>query len=221
MRIILFGAPGAGKGTQAKRLEQSLGIPQLSTGDMLRAHVKAGSALGQQVDAIMKAGHLVSDDIVIDMIAHRIDEPDCRTGFLLDGFPRTVPQGEALDAMLQRKGLAIDLVVGINCPDAIIRDRVIHRRSCPSCGAIYHLQSMPPKVATVCDRCHHKGLDHRSDDTVEKVNARLDKFHRETAPLRELYGPRGVLHEVDGTQSPDIVTAAVSKLIAVVQQRRS
>jgi adenylate kinase len=213
MRVILFGAPGAGKGTQAKRLEQALGVPQLSTGDMLRAQVKARSPLGLQVDAIMKAGHLVSDDIVIQMIEERIAASDCKPGFLLDGFPRTVPQGHALDAMLQKNGLAIDLVVGINCPDDVIRERVVFRRSCVQCGAIYHLKSMPPKVADVCDRCGHAGLEHRNDDREDKVNARLEKFHRETAPLRTLYAPRGLLHEVDGTRNPDAVFADVMKLV--------
>ncbi|OGQ11595.1 MAG: adenylate kinase, partial [Deltaproteobacteria bacterium RBG_16_71_12] len=205
MRIILFGAPGAGKGTQAKRLEEALGVPQLSTGDMLRAHVRNGTDLGREVDAIMRAGQLVSDDIVIRMIAERIAEPDCAHGFLLDGFPRTVPQGEALDRMLRERGLAIDAVVGLDVPDEVVRDRIVLRRSCPKCGAVYHLTKLPPKVADTCDRCGTKGLEQRSDDTLEKVNARLEKFHKETAPLVQLYGPRGLVKTVDGMAPPEEV----------------
>jgi adenylate kinase len=213
MRIILFGAPGAGKGTQAKRLVQALGIPQLSTGDMLRAHIKDGTALGQKVESIMKAGQLVGDDIVIDMVAERVLRPDCQQGFILDGFPRTLPQGEALDAMLEKKGLKIDRVIGIEVPDSVIVERIALRRSCPNCGNIHHLKSMPPRVADTCDSCGHVGLVHRPDDNEAAVQARLDKFHKETAPLRTLYGPRGLLVSVDGTQSPDAVFAAIREVL--------
>lgn len=215
MRIILFGAPGAGKGTQAKRLEEALGIPQLSTGDMLRAHVRNGTDLGREVDAIMKAGHLVSDDIVIRMIAERITAPDCAKGFLLDGFPRTVPQGEALDRMLAARGLGIDAVVGLDVPDEVVRDRIVQRRSCPKCGAVYHLSKLPPKVPDTCDRCGTKGLEQRSDDTLEKVNARLEKFHKETAPLVQLYGPRGLVKSVDGMSPPDEVFESTMRVIGM------
>jgi adenylate kinase len=219
MRIILFGPPGAGKGTQAKRLVELYGIPQLSTGDMLREHVKNGTALGQQVDAVMKAGGLVGDAIVIEMIAERTLRPDCHKGFLLDGFPRTTAQGEALNAMLRDRGEAIDVVVGIDCPDSVVRDRAVYRRSCSACGAIYHLQSMPPKTADTCDRCGHVGLTHRPDDTVEAVNKRLAKFHAETAPVRSLYG--GILQTVDGTAAPDIVTTAICAILDPLVRARS
>ncbi|MBI1947818.1 MAG: adenylate kinase [Deltaproteobacteria bacterium] len=215
MRIILFGAPGAGKGTQAKRLEEALGIPQLSTGDMLRAHVRNGTDLGREVDAIMKAGHLVSDDIVIRMISDRITAPDCAKGFLLDGFPRTVPQGEALDRMLAARGLAIDAVVGLDVPDEVVRDRIVQRRSCPKCGAVYHLSKLPPKVPDTCDRCGTKGLEQRTDDTLEKVNARLEKFHKDTAPLVQLYGPRGLVKSVDGMSPPDEVFESTLRVIGI------
>ncbi len=211
MRAILFGPPGAGKGTQAKRLVDLYGIPQLSTGDMLREHVKNQSPLGLKVDAVMKSGGLVSDDIVIQMIEERTQRTDCKNGFLLDGFPRTITQGQALNAMLAAKGQQIDVVVGIDCPDDVVRDRAVFRRSCPQCGAIYHLQSLPPQVSDTCDRCGKIGLIHRPDDTLEAVNKRLNKFHGETAPLTSLYG--AILKRVDGTKSPDDVTASIRSIL--------
>ena len=210
LRIILFGAPGAGKGTQAKRLEEKLHVPQLSTGDMLRAEVRAGTPLGKQVDTIMnQEGGLVSDDIVIRMIEGRIQKPDCKDGFMLDGFPRTVPQGEALDKMLAVRDQKIDVVIGIDVPDNVIMKRVVLRRSCPVDGTVYHLESAPPKKAPgKCDVCG-AALVQRPDDNEPAVTRRLEKFHRETAPLKTLYGPRGILKSVDGTRSPDDVFAAI------------
>ncbi len=212
MRMILFGPPGAGKGTQAKRLEEKLKIPQLSTGDMLRAERAAGSELGRRAAEIMDKGGLVSDDIVIGMIASRIEKPDSKDGFMLDGFPRTIPQGEALDKMLEAKGQKIDVVVGIDVPDDVIVGRVAGRRSCPADGSVYHVSTKPPKVAGKCDACG-SDLVQRGDDNETAVRERLAKFHRDTAPLKELYGPRGILKHVDGTRSPDEVFAAVLRVL--------
>lgn len=213
MRVILFGPPGAGKGTQAKRLESELKIPQLSTGDMLRAEKTAGTELGKQAAAIMDKGGLVSDDIVIGMIESRIEKPDCASGFILDGFPRTIPQGNALDRMLANKGLKIDAVVGIDVPDEVLVDRVVQRRSCPKDGSVYHLVSKPPKQAGKCDVCG-ADLVHRADDNETAVRQRQDKFHRETAPLREIYGPRGLLKTVDGTRAIDDVFQAILAILS-------
>jgi adenylate kinase len=209
MRLILFGPPGAGKGTQAKRLEEKLGVPQLSTGDMLRAEKAAGTELGKAAAKIMDAGGLVSDDIVIGMIASRIEKPDCKNGFILDGFPRTIPQGEALNKMLAAKGLKIDAVIGIDVPDAEIEARIVNRRVCPD-GHPYHLITKPPKVAGKCD-VDGKDLVQRADDNAESVRARQTKFHRETAPLTTLYA--SILKTVDGTRSMDEVFASITKVL--------
>lgn len=208
MRMILVGPPGAGKGTQAAKLVSSFQIPHISSGDMLRAAVKEGTALGRQADGFMKAGQLVPDDVVIGMILERIAKPDCAKGFMLDGFPRTRPQAEALDAAMSRAGVGLDAVVLIEVPDQLIVDRVTGRRSDPETGAIYHLQFSPPP-AEIAGR-----LIHRKDDTVEAVTARLAKYHSETAPIIPFYESKGILRRVDGVGSPDEVTARVSLVFA-------
>lgn len=216
MRIILFGPPGAGKGTQAVRLRERFQIAHLSTGDLLRAEVAAGTALGKEAGALMAKGSLVPDEMVVGIIEHRIKKDDCKNGFLLDGFPRTIPQAEALDRMLEGHSLSLDHVVSIEVPDEALLERITGRRSCPSCGAVYHIKFMPPKVDDTCDECSHKGLHQRDDDKAETVRARLEKFHRETAPLKEFYAndePESLVRPVDGTGKPDAVYARIIEAI--------
>jgi adenylate kinase len=208
MRLILFGPPGAGKGTQAKRLEDALGTPQLSTGDMLRAAKREGTELGKKAGEFMDAGKLVPDEVVVGLIQERIKKPDCEKGFLLDGFPRTIPQAEALATMLDAAGQAVDHVVSIEVPDENIVRRLTARRSCPECGAVYHLEHMPPKTEGKCDE---EGADlvQRDDDREETIKQRLSAFHDQTAPLKAFYEERGLLRTVDGTISPDDVFTAI------------
>jgi adenylate kinase len=208
MRMILVGPPGAGKGTQAAKLVDTFRIPHISSGDMLRAAVKDGTALGVKADGFMKSGQLVPDDVVIGMILERIQRPDCKAGFMLDGFPRTRPQAEALDKALAGAGVDLDAVVLIEVPDQLIRDRVTGRRSDPETGAIYHLQFNPPPP-DVAGR-----VVHRKDDTLEAVNTRLSKYHSETAPIIPYYTDKGILRRVDGIGEPSAVT---ERIIAVLK----
>ena len=207
VRLILFGPPGAGKGTQAKRLEAKLKTPQLSTGDMLRAACRDETALGVEAARYMNNGQLVPDDIVIGLIEERIQQEDCKDGFMLDGFPRTLPQAHALGEMLDKQGLNLDHVLSLEVPDDDIVGRITQRRSCPNCGAVYHLRAMKPKVDNVCDSCGHEGLVQREDDNEEAVRIRLGQFHEQTSPLKKLYGEQHLLRTVDGTQDPDDVFA--------------
>jgi adenylate kinase len=198
MNLILLGPPGAGKGTQADLLKKHYGLVQLSTGDMLRAAVASGSDIGRRVKSIMEAGQLVPDDIMIEMIAQRIDEPDCAKGFILDGFPRTTRQAEALDAMLARKGTKLDRVIELKVDDAALVARIGGRFSCAKCGAGYHDTFKPPKRLGVCDVCGSTEFIRRKDDRPETVAARLKAYHTQTAPLSAYYGARGLLAKVDG-----------------------
>ncbi len=201
MRMILVGPPGAGKGTQAGRLTEAFGIPHISSGDMLRSAVKAGTELGTQADGYMKRGELVPDELVIAMVIERIGQPDCGKGFMLDGFPRTRPQAEALDQAMSEAGVALSAVVLIEVPDELIVQRITGRRSDPETGAIYHLEFHPPP-AEIADR-----LVQRKDDTEAACTARLAKYHSETAPIVPFYEQKGILHRVDGVGKPDEVTA--------------
>jgi len=201
--MILVGPPGAGKGTQAARLVDTYRIKHISSGDMLRAAVRERTALGQQAEGFMKAGQLVPDDVVIGMVLERIAKPDCAAGFMLDGFPRTRPQAEALDKAMTKAGVSLDAVLLIEVPDPLLEERAIHRRTDPVTGTIYHLKYNPPP-ADVAGR-----LQHRADDTVEAVEKRIAKYHSETAPIVPFYMEKGILKKVDGVGEPDVITQRI------------
>ena len=200
MRLILLGAPGAGKGTVAKQLTAIDGSVQISTGDILRAAVKAGTELGRRAEAAMKAGELVSDDLIMGIMEARLREPDCQSGFLLDGFPRTLPQAEALKELLARLGVQLDAAVNLNVPREVILDRLTTRRTCVDCGAIYNIKSKPPKVEGICDQCGGKVVQ-RDDETEEAISKRLDVYHEKTAPLVDFYRAEGLLLDVQATSA--------------------
>jgi len=213
MKLILLGPPGAGKGTQAKRLEDARGLKQVSTGDMLRAAVQAGTPLGLEADRIMKAGKLVPDAIMIDMIAERIEQPDCARGVILDGFPRTVRQAEALDAMLAKHGHGLDAVIEMVVDDAVLVDRIAGRYSCAKCGAVYHDRTRQPKMAGVCDVCGSKDFKRRPDDNPQTVKARLQEYYQQTAPIVPYYKEKGLLRQVDGMAEVDAVTRQIEAVL--------
>ena len=204
MKMILLGAPGAGKGTQAERLCKVLNIPTISTGNILRAAVKNGTPTGKQAEAYMKAGKLVPDEVIIGILKERLAQPDCANGFILDGVPRTIAQAEAIETM----GIRIDKVLELQVEDNVIVERMSGRRVCEHCGASYHLVAVPPKVPGVCDSCGGK-LIQRHDDEPETVKHRLEVYHKETEPLKDFYAERGLLRSVENQPSVEATTKAI------------
>ena len=212
MKLIMLGAPGAGKGTQAKRIAAKYGIPHISTGDIFRANITNGTELGKQAQTYMDQALLVPDELVCDLVVDRIQQSDCEKGYVLDGFPRTIPQAEALTAALEKLGTGIDYAINVEVPDANILNRMGGRRACLGCGATYHVEFNPPKQEGVCDTCGAE-LVLRDDDKPETVQKRLDVYHEQTQPLIDYYTKAGKLAEVDGTKDMDDVFAAIVDLL--------
>lgn len=213
MRLILLGPPGAGKGTQAQRLVEKHGIPQLSTGDMLRRAVAEGTDVGKRAKAVMEAGDLVSDEIVNQIVSDRIDAPDCADGFILDGYPRTLFQADALERMLSDKGLELDAVIELKVDDEVLVDRIAGRYTCANCGAGYHDENLKPAVEGVCDKCGATEFKRRADDRPETVKARLWAYYKDTAPLIGYYHAKGKLTGVDGMAEIDTVTGEIEAIL--------
>lgn len=216
MRLILLGPPGAGKGTQAQRIVEKYGIPQLSTGDMLRAAVAAQTDVGKRAKEVMDAGRLVSDDIVIAIVSERIDQDDCANGFILDGFPRTLVQADATEKMLYDKGLDLSAVIELRVDDKELVRRVAGRYSCAQCGSVYHDTDRKPAVEGTCDKCGSTHFKRRPDDNAETMTQRLEVYYKETSPLIGYYYAKGKLKTVDGMAEMDAVTADIEKILAAL-----
>ena len=212
MKIIMLGAPGAGKGTQAKQIAQAYDIPHISTGDIFRANIKEGTELGKKAQEYMDKGLLVPDELVCDLVVDRIHKDDCEKGYILDGFPRTIPQANALDEALAKDGEKIEFAIDIEVPDENIINRMSGRRSCKDCGAIFHVQYNPPKKENCCDVCGGE-LTQRSDESEQAVQVRIDTYNKQTKPLIDYYTMLGELTNVDGNQSMDEVAEEIYKVL--------
>ena len=213
MIIVLLGPPGAGKGTQGDFIAQKWGVPKLSTGDMLRAAVASGSQMGKHLQVVMSEGKLVADDVMINLIRGRIKEPDCAKGFILDGFPRTLAQAEALTQMFADERLRLNMVLELEVDDAALIARISGRFACAKCGAGYHDSFKPTKIAGICDECGHGEFTRRKDDNAETVTKRLQSYNEQTAPLLPYYENMGALRSVDGMQSINMVQLDIEKII--------
>lgn len=212
MKIIMLGAPGAGKGTQAKKIAERYSVPHISTGDIFRANIKNGTELGMEAKKYMDAGQLVPDELTVKILLDRVAADDCQNGYVLDGFPRTIPQAEVLDKALNELGDKIDYAIDVDVPDENIINRMSGRRACLSCGATYHIQYIPPKAEGICDSCG-KELVLRDDDKPETVKKRLDVYHAQTQPLIEFYTNKGILKTVDGTLDMKDVFKAITEIL--------
>lgn len=212
LNIILMGPPGAGKGTQATRIIDAFHLPHISTGDIFRENIKNGTPLGLKAKAIIERGDLVPDDLTIDLVKARLSEPDCANGYLLDGFPRTIAQAEALREMGPKIGRAVSLVVDITVPDEVLLERIAGRRVCPGCGASYHVHNMKPVTEGVCDRCG-SDLVQRKDDNPESFQIRLDNYYAQTAPLVDFYKAEGIYHHFDGMEGLEKTSASIAALL--------
>lgn len=212
MKIIMLGAPGAGKGTQAKKLAAKYGIPHISTGDIFRANIKNGTELGKKAKVYMDQGLLVPDELVVDLIMDRFQEPDCENGYVLDGFPRTIPQAEALDHALAKNNDFIEYAIDVDVSDEAIVKRMSGRRACVTCGATYHIVTIPPKKEGICDYCGGE-LILRDDDKPETVEKRLKVYHEQTQPLIEYYHAKGILKSVDGIKNADVTFEEIVSIL--------
>jgi len=212
MKVIMLGAPGAGKGTQAKKLAAKYGIPHISTGDIFRANIKNGTELGAKAKVYMDQGLLVPDELVVDLVVDRFKNPDCENGYVLDGFPRTIPQAKALDEALIKNGDIIEYAIDVDVPDATIINRMAGRRACTNCGGTYHVVTIPPKKEGICDVCSGE-LVLREDDKPETVKKRLLVYHEQTQPLINYYQSKGILKSVDGTKNMDVTFNEIIQIL--------
>ncbi|MCR5789108.1 MAG: adenylate kinase [Lachnospiraceae bacterium] len=212
MKIIMLGAPGAGKGTQAKKIAAQYGIPHISTGDIFRANIKEQTALGMEAKSYMDKGQLVPDELTVKILLDRVAKDDCKNGYVLDGYPRTIPQAEVLDKAVSELNEAIDFAINVDVPDENIIHRMSGRRACLNCGATYHIEALPPKQADICDSCGSP-LVIRDDDKPDTVKQRLKVYHEQTQPLIDYYQKKGILKEVDGTLDADKVFDTIKKIL--------